>query len=189
MFESVFRFLFKYERLVFEQGQFVLGATRSMWLVAAIVAAVAVYAVWTYWQVAALGGRSRVVLLASRVALLGVALFAILRPMLLLKVAVPQQNFVGIILDDSRSMQVADESGQAACGLRPRVRSGRQTRRCSRPWASGSCLACFGSRVRPSGCRPTPISTFQGTGTRLGDALRSRARGTDGACRWPGWSS
>jgi hypothetical protein len=38
VFESLFRTLFKYERLVFEQGQFVLGATRSMWVAAAIAA-------------------------------------------------------------------------------------------------------------------------------------------------------
>jgi len=31
VFESIFRFLFKYERLVFQQGSFVLGASRSMW--------------------------------------------------------------------------------------------------------------------------------------------------------------
>jgi hypothetical protein len=36
--ESIFRFFFKYERLVFEQGRFVFGATRSMWLIAAIAA-------------------------------------------------------------------------------------------------------------------------------------------------------
>ena len=62
-------------------------------------------------------GRARAaatatVLLALRVALLGVVLFALLRPMLLLKVAVPQQNFLGILLDDSRSMQIADEQGK-----------------------------------------------------------------------------
>src|SRR5690606_6228497 len=31
---------------------------------------------------------------------------------LLLKVAVPQQNFVAVVLDDSRSMRVADQAGQ-----------------------------------------------------------------------------
>ena len=98
---------------MFEQGQFVLGATQSMWFVAAITAAAALYVLWTYQQLTALRGRDKVVLSVTRVALLAVALFAVLRPMLLLKVAVPQQNFVGVVLDDSRSMQVADEADQA----------------------------------------------------------------------------
>src|SRR6185295_12310820 len=70
--ESAFRFLFKYERLVFEQGQFVLGATRSMWLVAGVAAAAALYVAWTYAQLKVLNNRDRAVLLATRFALLSV---------------------------------------------------------------------------------------------------------------------
>jgi hypothetical protein len=109
---SAFQFLFKYQWLVFEQGRFVFGASRSMWLTSAAVAVAALYALWTYRQVAAMTGRDRVLLLGIRVALFMVVLFSLLRPMLLLKVAVPQQNFVGIILDDSSSMQVADHEGR-----------------------------------------------------------------------------
>src|SRR3990170_3303314 len=108
----MFELLFKYPWLVFEQGKFAFGASRSMWLTVGFVAAAALYALWTYRQVAALAGRDRIVLLGFRTGLLLVALFALLRPMLLLKVAVPQQNFVGIVLDDSRSMQVVDHKGK-----------------------------------------------------------------------------
>src|SRR5690606_18629309 len=113
VFESAFRFLFKYEPLVFEQGQFVLGATRSMWLIAVLATAAALYVIWTYGQVRALSGRPRVLLLAIRIALLLIVIFIVLRPMLLLKVAVAQQNFVGVLIDDSRSMQVVDQDGAA----------------------------------------------------------------------------
>src|SRR5690606_41814275 len=106
VFESAFRFLFKYEPLVFEQGQFVLGATRSMWLVAVLAAAAGLYVAWTYWQVRALAGRPRVLLLATRIALLLILVFAVLRPMLLLRVAVSQQNFGGVLVDDTRCIQV-----------------------------------------------------------------------------------
>jgi hypothetical protein len=172
--ESVFRFLFKYERLVFEQGQFVFGATRSMWLIAAIAAVTTVYVAFTYSQVAALRGRARVLLLAGRVALLLVALFAVLRPMLLLKVAVPQQNFVGILLDDSRSMQVADEAGAARSAF-VRGEFGQK---------DAPLLAALGQRFVPRIFRfssaaerlqTTGDLTFEGTSTRLGDAL-DRAR-------------
>jgi hypothetical protein len=174
VFESVFTFLFKYERLVFEQGQFVLGATRSMWLAAAIVAAVAVYAVWTYWQVAALRGRARAILLATRLALLAVALFATLRPMLLLKVAVPQQNFVGIILDDSRSMQIPDEAGKPRADF---VREALGTPDAPLLKALGQkfVLRVFRFSSSAERLQTNADLTFQGTGTRVGDAL-DRAR-------------
>src|SRR4030095_2691157 len=72
----------------------------------------ALHALWPSRQVAALAGRDRIVLLTTRVALFLVVLFGLLRPMLLLKVAVPQQNFVAVILDDSRSMQGTDHDAQ-----------------------------------------------------------------------------
>ena len=50
--------------------------------------------------------------------------------MLLLKVAVPQQNFVGILLDDSRSMQVADDEGKPRSAFIARCSSAGRTRRC-----------------------------------------------------------
>lgn len=174
VFESAFRFLFKYEPLVFEQGDFVLGATRSMWLVAAVAIAVAVYAVWTYLQVASLGGRHRIILLASRIALLAVALFATLRPMLLVKVAVPQQNFVGVVIDDSRSMQIVDEGGQPRSEF-VRAQAGSP---------EAPLLAALGQRFVPRVFRFSSAAerlqssadlTFQGTATRLGEAL-DRAR-------------
>lgn len=172
--ESVFKFLFKYERLVFEQGQFVLGATSSMWLVATVAIGVALYVLWTYWQVKALVGRPRVLLLLSRMALLAVALFAMLRPMLLLKVAVPQQNFVGIVIDDSRSMQIPDEAGAP--------RSEFVKREVGTPEAP--LLRALGERFVPRVFRFSSAAerlrtnadlTFEGTNTRLGDAL-DRAR-------------
>src|SRR5262249_41283296 len=95
---SFFQFLFKYELLVFERGRFVFGATRSMWVAFGVAAASALYVLWTYRSLAAIRGRQRVVLLVLRVALFLLALFALLRPTLLLKVAVPQQNFVGILI-------------------------------------------------------------------------------------------
>ena len=174
MIDTVFQFLFKYQWLVFEQGTFAFGASRSMWLTAAAVALASVYALWTYRQVAALAGRDRVVLLGVRLGLLLVVLFALLRPMLLLKVAVPQQNFVGIIIDDSRSMQVADHGGQA--------RSSFVMDELARPDAP--LLAALGKRFNLRIFRFSSSAErlqsaddlqFEGTATRLGDAL-DRAR-------------
>ena len=170
MFESIFTFLFKYQWLVFEQGRFVFAATRSMWLAVALAGAAALYALWTYRSLAAVRGRDRYTLLAVRVALFALVLFALLRPTLELKVAVPQQNFVAVLLDDSRSMQVADQDGAA--------RSQFVTNDIARP--DSPILTELGKRFNLKVFRfssaaerlqSTGDLTFEGTGTRVGDAL------------------
>lgn len=170
----MFEFLFKYKWLIFEQGRFAFGASRSMWLVVAFAAAAALYALWTYRQVAALRGRDRAMLLGIRVAIFGVALFSLLRPMLLLKVAVPQQNFVGIVLDDSRSMQVADHNGQPRSSF-----IAEQLGHASAPLLTeiGKKFNVRIFRFSSSAERLMSTSdlTYSGTATRLGDAL-DRAR-------------
>ena len=145
-----------------------------MWIVAGVAAAGALYVLWTYRKLAALGTRDRAVLLGSRVCLLALALFITLRPMLLLKVAVPQQNFVGILLDDSRSMQVSDEQGHP--------RSDFVVNELGKP--NAPLLAALAKRFVPRIFRfssaaerlqTTADLTFQGTSTHFGDAL-DRAR-------------
>jgi uncharacterized membrane protein len=172
--ESLFVFLFKYPPLVFEQGTFVFWATRSMWLVAVLTAVGALYALWTYRRLALLAGRGRPTLLALRIALFLIVVFSLLRPTLQLKVAVPQQNFVGILLDDSRSMQVADHGGEP--------RSTFVTDQLGRPDAP--LLTSLGERFSlrvfrfssaAERLQSTADLTFAGTGTRIGDAL-DRAR-------------
>jgi hypothetical protein len=170
VFETIFRALFKYERLVFEQGDFVLGATRSMWFVAAVVAAAAIYVLWTYQQIANLKTRDRVVLSAARLALLAVALFAVLRPMLLLRVAVPQQNFVGVVLDDSRSMQVADEGDQPRSSF-VKSQFGAPESPLMRALGERFVLRVFRFSNVAERLQATADLTFQGTGTRFNDAL------------------
>jgi uncharacterized membrane protein len=174
VFESVFKFLFKYQPLVFEQGRFVFGASRSMWLAALVAGAAALYALWTYRQLSAARGRERAALLALRIALFLLVLFSLLRPMLLLKVAVPQQNFVGILVDDSRSMQIADQQGKPRSEF-VRDQFGR---------TDGPLLTALGKRFQvrlfrfSSSAERLQSSTdlkFEGTGTHLGEAV-DRAR-------------
>ena len=47
-------------------------------------------------------------LVAVRLALLALLVFCLIRPSLILHAAVPQQNFLGVLIDDSRSMTIAD---------------------------------------------------------------------------------
>jgi uncharacterized membrane protein len=111
--QNLFRFLFKYPPLLFQQGDFSWGLSRPVLLVVAAATALAVLALLTYRGVTTTDRtRDRVVLVGLRLAALAVLLFCLFRPTLILKAAVPQQNFLGILIDDSRSMSIADREGQ-----------------------------------------------------------------------------
>src|SRR5688500_15162625 len=111
--ESTFEFLFKYRPVIFERGDFALGVSPGVAIVLAIATgALMVAAILTYRRVRVRGRRvDRTALAALRVALLGIVLFCLLRPVLLLSTAVPQRNVVGILIDDSRSMTITDGGG------------------------------------------------------------------------------
>jgi uncharacterized membrane protein len=170
VFESLFTYLFKYPPLVFEQGRFVFGASGSMRLAAVVAGVAALYVLWTYRQLAALPARDRSKLLALRIGLFLVVIFALLRPTLQLKAAVPQQNFVGVMLDDSKSMQVADYNGQPRAEY---VRS--DVARVDSPLLT-ALNKRFQIRVfRFSSSADRLLATgdlqFEGSSTRLGEAL------------------
>jgi uncharacterized membrane protein len=111
--DGVFELLFKYRPVVFQQGRLVLA---SPWPVAVIGLAAALLAVpalrgYLAARVAGRGG-DRAVLLALRAVLLLVLLLCLCRPALVVATVVPQQSFVGLLADDSRSMRIADEAGR-----------------------------------------------------------------------------
>jgi uncharacterized membrane protein len=178
MFSAIFEFLFKYPRLVFEQayaqGDFAFGATRSMSLVALAAGAGALYVLWTYRRLAAVRGRDRGVLIGIRVALVLIVLFALMQPMLLLKVAVPQENFVGVLLDDSRSMQVADHNNGPRSGF-IHEQLGRPDAPILTELGKRFQLRVFRFSSSAERLQSTGDLKFEGTGTRMGEAL-DRAR-------------
>jgi len=105
-FESVFELLFKYRPFVFEKGRFVVG---SAWPAAAILLPGVVAAIWSYARARGAPRRAdRVLLAVARTAALAVVALCLCQPGLVLQTAVPQQGFVGVLLDDSRSMRIAD---------------------------------------------------------------------------------
>ena len=112
--DAAFRFLFKYPLLVFQQGDLVLGASRPHWSRPRCPAAIAAAALLTYRSHRERQARRATKPFWSRLRLaaLAVLLFCLFRPTLILKAAVPQQNFLGVLVDDSRSMSIADRDGQ-----------------------------------------------------------------------------
>jgi hypothetical protein len=112
VFEALFTFLFKYRPSIFEQGDLTIGAPASVVVIVIAAAAIAVPALITYFRVRGKStARDRAILTTLRVAALLVLIACLFRPMLLLSEAVPRRNFGGVLLDDSRSMRIADRGG------------------------------------------------------------------------------
>lgn len=111
--ESIFTFLFKYRPLLFQEGDVVLRPPLPMVLLGVLVVAAGLLVLWTYRRPLAKARTGERALLATlRVAAFLVILFCLLRPTLVLSSVVPQQNYLGILIDDSRSMRIADAGGE-----------------------------------------------------------------------------
>lgn len=112
MMEGLFEFLFKYRPLVFEQAEFTFAAPSATRTLLGIAGFVAASAIATYTMAR---GKSTVldrgIMAGLRVALVATIVFCLMQPTLTLSSVVPQQNFVGILLDDSRSMRLQDSDG------------------------------------------------------------------------------
>jgi uncharacterized membrane protein len=112
--DGILEFLFKYRSIVFEQGEFSFGAPASTRTFLGIAGLVAASAIATYTIAR---GKSTVmdrgIMAGLRVALVAILVFCLMQPTLTLSTVVPQQNFVGVLIDDSRSMRLQDADGTA----------------------------------------------------------------------------
>ena len=115
--EALFELLFKYRPVVFERGA--LGFDWPLpWIALIPLALVAgVAAVWFYHAGrGALTLRDQFVLGGLRVAAIAIVAFCLARPVLAVSRAIEQRNVIGIVVDDSRSMRIAD-NGDVARGV------------------------------------------------------------------------
>jgi hypothetical protein len=111
--ESVFAFFFKYRPEVFSKGDLVFGAPSSVMFLLALALLIGGPAVMTYAGVRGKSSRrDRWILSGLRVASLVVLVLCLFRPMLLLSAAIPERNFVAVLLDDSKSMSIADRDSK-----------------------------------------------------------------------------
>lgn len=171
----LFKFFFKYPALVFQQGDFTFAASRSMTIGLVVFGALAAAALVTYRGVSSQGStRERAVLVSLRLGLIALLLFCLFRPSLILKAAVPQQNFLGVLLDDSRSMTIADTDGKPRADYIA-TQFGQPDSPLIKELSQRFVIRYF--RFSSSADRLTNPSdlTYTGTSTRLGQALE-RAR-------------
>lgn len=171
--DALFEFLFKYRPLVWEQGDFAFTAPASVraWIVVA--GLVGVVAVASYTVAKGKAGRGeRAVMATLRVALLGLLVFSLLHPALILSTVVPQQNFVGILIDDSRSMQLADQDGRPRSDFVTQAFTPGESA-LLQALAERFTLRFF--RFSSATTRMDDLGqlTYGGTHTHLGDALNS----------------
>lgn len=106
--DQLFTFLFKYRPAAFARGAFAFEPPGPWWVVALAGVAAAVFAAWLYARAPRLPLRDRVVLAGLRAGALGLLVACLAGPVLLVATAVPQRNIVAVLVDDSRSMGIAD---------------------------------------------------------------------------------
>lgn len=112
--EALFSFLFKYRPLLFSEGEVVFRASWPLFFLLLLAAAGAAVAVASYARPKGKAETSdRVLMALLRLGAFGVLFFALLRPTLVNTSTVPQRNFVGVLLDDSRSMTLPGTDGAA----------------------------------------------------------------------------
>jgi uncharacterized membrane protein len=172
--ERVFRFFFKYPPLLFQQGDVSWAFSRPMLIAVAAALAAAAVALLTYRGLAAVERpRDRAVLVVLRVAALAVLIVCLFRPTLILKAAVPQQSFLGVLVDDSRSMAIADRDGQSRAAFVEQQFGG--TGPLFNALSQKFVVRFFSFSSSSERVASASNLKFGGTATRLGQAL-DRAR-------------
>ena len=171
MFESLFEFFFKFRPIFFQEADFAFRPTPVTYLAAGAVVLVGVVTLRTYQQVRANSRPvDRAVLTGIRFAILAVLLLCLFRPVLVLSRVVPQQNFLGVLFDDSRSMQIADRDGQTRADF-VRQQFGTAESPLLAALADRFALRLFSFSSTTDRIDTVGTLSFGGTQTHLGQAL------------------
>ncbi len=114
--EKAFEFLFKFRRSVFEAGDLSIGNGVSAPMVMAGLIAAVLVSLWSYRLLADRSRLTRLdltLLVGLRLSAISVLGVSLLEPLLRVMTVAAQQTFVGVLLDDSRSLTIQDEGGRA----------------------------------------------------------------------------
>jgi hypothetical protein len=106
--DAFLAFLFKYPSRVWERGELVWGPVLPGWLLLASGVLAVGLAVAAQTWLRGIRRRERLTLGVLRASAVAIVVAALGRPMLAVSSAVPQRNVLAVLLDDSRSMTIAD---------------------------------------------------------------------------------
>jgi uncharacterized membrane protein len=111
--DGLLEFLFKYRPAAFARGSVAFAPPIPVWVVWLAVGAIAAAGAVQYARASGvLGTRDRVLLGLLRTIAVAALGFALARPVLLIAESVTQRNIVAVLVDDSRSMRIADVAGK-----------------------------------------------------------------------------
>src|SRR5215472_9978002 len=121
----MFEFLFKYPASLFQKGQFVLLTPWPLWLLAlAILAAAGIL----FWHVrrnhGLLSGARPLAIWLLETGMVALLLFLLWHPALSVATLRPQQNVVAVLVDNSKSMSIADSSGTREAAAKKALNDG-----------------------------------------------------------------
>jgi uncharacterized membrane protein len=106
--DTIATWLFKYSPRAFSRGEFVTApVVPAVWLAGLAVLGLVIVAV-AHARLRTLPAHDRVVLGTLRAAAIVLVLACLFRPGLVIAAAVPQRNVLAVLIDDSRSMRIAD---------------------------------------------------------------------------------
>jgi uncharacterized membrane protein len=175
----MFQFFFKYSGTVFTRGRFVFLSAWPAWLLPVLILAAAsglallirsrlrdVAPNFRRWHAISIWGMQS--------ALIALILFLLWQPAILISELNSQQNIIAVVVDDSRSMAVADSNGKtresaALAVLEGGLLAGLRKR--------------FQTRLYRLGSQLTPVTTLQAIApvdqaTHVGDGLKQLATST-----------
>ncbi len=170
--EALFTFLFKYRPFAFDKGHIVLGTPGAVlgFTLAGLVVAAAL--VFTYTRARGkTRPRDRLVLAALRCGVVALLVFCLLRPKLVLSTVVPQRTFLGVLVDDSRSMQITDGAGGAARAAQVAHLVGTADSALARALSEKFLLRFFRFSTGAVRTASGAEATFNGRETHLGRSL------------------
>jgi uncharacterized membrane protein len=179
LLERLFELAFKYRSVVFEQAAVGIRPPMPIAVVAGLVAAAAGAAIWAHLRAGrAVPAWARSTLLALRLTAIAAVAFSLVRPVLIVRTVEPQRNFLAVLIDDSRSMSIADRGSDTRGSVVSRI-IGPGSR------VSTALAARFGLRVFSFAASTDRLADikglrFAGTRSNLGQALDRTAEAMAG---------
>lgn len=185
MLETLFRFFFEYRPVVFQQGEFRFAPTYGSYVALALAIAASILVIISYRRAelrtaptpnarGLLSARQAgLLLLALRLALIALITACLFRPVLALKTSVDQQNFLAVLIDDSRSMQITDADGGISRGDFARQHFTNPAEGLLKALSDRFVLRTFRFSSTAARLSKPDELTFSGAQTKLGAALDS----------------